>query len=100
MTPTWRNFSRNTWVEVVPLPPKVAERKGLKIPLTPTRVVVKEGVTCVPLMRLNLKQVHPLCSTVNLSMTRGDLVMPFTATTAVVVCCRWNDSNTPKMEKL
>ena len=36
----------------------------------------------------NLMQVHPLCSTVNVSMTRGDLVMPLTATTAVVVCCR------------
>ena len=44
----WRNFSRNTWVGVVvPLPPKSAKGKGLKIPLTPTRVVVKEGVTSV-----------------------------------------------------
>ena len=43
MIPTWRNSSRNTWVEVVPLPPNVAKGKGLKIPLTPTRVVVKEG---------------------------------------------------------
>ena len=48
MTPTWRNFSRNTWVEVVPLPPNVAKGKDLKISLTPTMVVVKEGVTCVP----------------------------------------------------
>ena len=48
MNPTWRNFSRNTWVAVVPLPPNVAKGKDLKIPLTPTRVVVKEGVTCVP----------------------------------------------------
>ena len=45
---TWRNFSRSTWVEVVPLPPNVAKGKGLKIPLTPTREVVKEGVTYVP----------------------------------------------------
>ena len=37
-----------TWVEVVPLPPNVAKPKGLKIPLTPTREVVKEGVTYVP----------------------------------------------------
>ena len=68
--------------------PSLAKGKGLKIPLTPTREVVKEGVTYVPRMRLNLMQVHPLCSTVNLSMTRGDLVMPLTATTAVDVCCR------------
>ena len=67
--------------------PERGEGKGPKIPLTPTRTVVKEGVTYVPLMRLNLMQVHPLYSTVNLSMTRGDLVMPLTATTGVVVCC-------------
>ena len=73
---------------MVPLPPNVAKGKGLKIPLTPTREVVKEGVTYVPRMRLNLMQIHPLCSTVNLAMTRGNLVMPLTATTAVVVCCR------------
>ena len=48
MTPVWRRSSRSTWVEVVPLPPSVAKGKGLKIPLTPTRVVVKEGITCVP----------------------------------------------------
>ena len=48
MTPTWRNSSRNTWVEVVLLPPNVAKGKRLKIPLTLTRGVVKEGVTCVP----------------------------------------------------
>ena len=30
----------------------------------------------------------PLCSTVNLSMTRGDIVMPLTATTAVVTRSR------------
>ena len=30
------------------LPPSVAEGKGLKIPLTPTREVVNEGVTYVP----------------------------------------------------
>ena len=88
MTPTWRNSSRSTWVEVVPLAPNVAKGKGPKVWLKPTREVVKEGVTYVPRMRLNLMQVHPLCSTVDLSMTRGDLVMPLTATTAVVVCCR------------
>ena len=48
MTPTWRNSSRSTWVEAVPLPPNVAKGKGLKIPLTPTREVVKGGVTYVP----------------------------------------------------
>ena len=48
MTRTWRNSSRSTWVEVVPQPPNVAKGKGLKIPLTPTREVVKEGVTYVP----------------------------------------------------
>ena len=42
MPPTWRNSSRSTWVEVEPLPPNVAKGKGLKIPLTPTREVVKE----------------------------------------------------------
>ena len=30
----------------------------------------------------------PLCSTANLSTTRGGLVMPLTAITAVAVCCR------------
>ena len=30
----------------------------------------------------------PLCSTANLSMTRGGLVMPLTAINAVAVCCR------------
>ena len=48
MTPTWRKSSRSTWVEVVPLPPNVAKEKGLKIKLTQTREVVKEGVTYVP----------------------------------------------------
>ena len=48
MTPTWRNSSRSTWAEVVPLPPNVAKEKRLKIPLTPTREPVKEGVTYVP----------------------------------------------------
>ena len=33
---------------VVPLPPNVAKGKGLKIPLTPTKEVVKGGVTYVP----------------------------------------------------
>ena len=33
---------------MVPLPPKVAKGKGLKVPLTPTREVVKEGVTYEP----------------------------------------------------
>ena len=41
------NSSRSTWVEVVPLPPNVAKGKGLKIPLTPTREVVRGGVTYV-----------------------------------------------------
>ena len=68
--------------------PERGEGKGLKIALTPTREVVKGGVTYLPLMRLNLMQVHPLCSTANLSMTRGGLVMPLTAITAVAVCCR------------
>ena len=48
MTPKWRNSSRSTWVEVVPLPPKVAKGNGLEILLTPTREVVKKGVTYVP----------------------------------------------------
>ena len=48
MTPTWGNSSRSTRVEVVPLPPNVAKGEGRKIPLTPTREVVKEGVTYVP----------------------------------------------------
>ena len=48
MTPTWRKSSRSTWVEMVPLLPNVAKGKGLKIPLMPTREVVKEGVTYVP----------------------------------------------------
>ena len=43
MTATWKNSSRDTWVEVPPLPLNVAKGKGLKIPLTPTRVVVKGG---------------------------------------------------------
>ena len=48
MTPTWGNSLGSTWVEVVALPLNVAKEKGLKIPLTPTREVVKEGVTYVP----------------------------------------------------
>ena len=48
MTPIWKNSSRDTWAEVAPLPLNVAKGKGLKIPLAPTRVVVKGGVTCVP----------------------------------------------------
>ena len=44
MTPIWGNSSRNTWVEVAPLHQNVAKEEGLKIPLAPTRVVVKEGV--------------------------------------------------------
>ena len=45
---TWRNSSRSIWVQVVPLPANVAKGKGLKIPLTPTREVVRGGVTYVP----------------------------------------------------
>ena len=41
-------LSKNTWVELAPLPPSVAKGKGLKIPVTPTRVVVKVGVAYVP----------------------------------------------------
>ena len=48
MTPTWRKSSRSTPVEMVPLPPNLAKGKGLKIPLPPTREVVKEEVTYVP----------------------------------------------------
>ena len=48
MTPTWRNSSRSTWVEVIPLPRNVGKGKGLIIPLTPTREVVKEEVTYLP----------------------------------------------------
>ena len=48
MTPEWRNSSRSIWVEGVTLPPNVAKGKGLKIPLTPTRELVKGGVTYVP----------------------------------------------------
>ena len=88
MIPTWRNSSRSTWVEGVTLPSNVAKGKGLKVPLTPTREVVKEGVTYVPWVRFNLMQVHPLSSTSNLSMTRGGLVMPLTAITASAVCRR------------
>ena len=68
--------------------PERSKGKDLKIPLTPTREVVRGGVTYVPLMRLNLMRVHPLCSTANLSMTMGGLIMPLTAITAVAVCCR------------
>ena len=48
MIPTWRNSSRSTWDEEVTLTPNVAKGKGLKVQLTPTREVVKEGVTYVP----------------------------------------------------
>ena len=48
MTPIWRNSSTDTWVEVPLLPLNLAKAKGLKIPLTPTRVVVKGGLTYVP----------------------------------------------------
>ena len=41
-------FLKKHLVEVVPLPPNVAKGSSLKIPLTPTREVVKEGVTYVP----------------------------------------------------
>ena len=68
--------------------PEGGKGKGPDIPLTPIREVVKEGLAYVPWMRLNLTQVHPLCSTANLSMTRGGLVMPLTAMNAVAVCCR------------
>ena len=48
MTPTWRNSSRSNRVEGVTQPPHVVKGKGLNIPLTPTRELVKEGVTYVP----------------------------------------------------
>ena len=41
-------FPRSIWDELVPLPPNVAKGKGIKIPLTPTKEVVKGGVTYVP----------------------------------------------------
>ena len=44
--------------------------------------------------------VPPLCFTVNLSMTRGDLVKPLTVTIAVAVCCRCNDSSIARIGKL
>ena len=43
MTYIWRNSSRDSWVEVAPLPLNAAKGKSLKIPLTPTRMVVKGG---------------------------------------------------------
>ena len=33
-------------------------------------------------------QAHPPCFDADLSMTKGDLVMPLTAISAVAVCCR------------
>ena len=45
MTPIWKHSSRDTLVEIPPLPLNVAREKSLKTPLTPTRVVVKGGVT-------------------------------------------------------
>ena len=39
-------LKKDTWVEVPLLPLNVAKEKGLKFSLTPTRVVVNEGVTC------------------------------------------------------
>ena len=44
----WRNSSRSTWIEVVPLPPNMARGKGLRIPPRPTGEVVKEEVNYVP----------------------------------------------------
>ena len=43
MTPTWRNFSRNSWVEVVPLPPKRGEVKGTESPTNANQGGVKGG---------------------------------------------------------
>ena len=43
MTPIWKNSSKDTWVEVLPLPLNVAKEKGPKLPLTP-----RGEVTCVP----------------------------------------------------
>ena len=65
--------------------PDRGEGKG---PKNPTNANQGGGKGRGNLRAMNRMQVHPLCSTVNLSMTRGDLVMPLTATTAAVVCCR------------
>ena len=67
--------------------PERGEGKGPKNPTNANKGGGKGGITCGPSMRLNLKPVHPHFSTVSLSMTREDPVMPLTATIAVVVCC-------------
>ena len=68
--------------------PERGEEKG---PVSSTNATKGGGKGRGNLRAMNevkLMQVHPPFSTVYLSMTSGDLVMPVTANTAVVVCCR------------
>ena len=68
MTPKRGNTSRDTWVEVATLPLNVAKGKGLKIPLTPTRVVVKGGGNLRAINEVKPESVTPLlfyCKPIN-----------------------------------
>ena len=76
--------------------PERGEGKGPKNPTNANQGVGKgrgnlramNEVKCAIRAINEVMQVHLLCSTANLSMTRGGLVMPLTAITAVAVCCR------------
>ena len=72
--------------------PECGEGKGPKNPTNANQGGGKGGGNLRAMneaaVRLNLMQVQPLCSTANLSMTRGGLVMPLTSINAVAVFCR------------
>ena len=68
--------------------PERGEGKGPKNPTNANEGGDKGRGNLRAMNEVKPDAVHPLCSTANLSMTKGGLVMPLTAITAVAVCCR------------
>ena len=68
--------------------PERGEGKGPKNPTSANQGGGKGRGNLHAMNEVKPEAGYPHCSTISLSMTRGDLVMPLTATSAVVVCCR------------
>ena len=68
--------------------PERGEGKGPTSPTNPNQGGGKGRGNLPAMNKVKPDAGTPPCSTANLSMTRGDLVMPLTAISAVAVCCR------------
>ena len=68
--------------------PERGEGKGAKSPTNANQGGGKGRGNLRAMNEVKPEARTPLCSTANLSITRGGLVMPLTANNAVAVCCR------------